>query len=55
VKVVTRPPAAKEPARSKPLSPAAASHLKAAAASLADPEMRVLFLELASLAETADS
>ncbi|TAM60145.1 MAG: DUF721 domain-containing protein [Rhodanobacter sp.] len=55
VKVVPQPPAAKEPVRSKPLSPAAATHLRAAAASFTDPEMRVLFLELASLAEIADS
>jgi hypothetical protein len=55
VKVVPQPPVATAPDRSKPLSPAAATHLRAAAASLSDPEMRVLFLELASLAETADS
>ncbi|OOG47828.1 DciA family protein [Rhodanobacter sp. C01] len=55
VKVAPQPPATIEPDRSKPLSPAAASHLRAAAASLTDPELRVLFLELASLAETAGS
>jgi hypothetical protein len=55
VKVVPRPPAATSPERPKPLSPAAAIHLKAAAASVTDPEMRALFLQLASLAETADS
>ncbi|OOG59755.1 DciA family protein [Rhodanobacter sp. C03] len=55
VKVAPQPPATIEPDRSKPLSPAAASHLRAAAASLTDPELRVLFLELASLAETTDS
>ena len=55
VKVAPPPPAVIEPVRSKPLSPAAATHLRAAAASLTDPELRVLFLELASLAETADS
>jgi hypothetical protein len=56
VKVVPLSPVATTaPDRSKPLSPAAATHLRAAAASLSDPEMRVLFLELASLAETADS
>ena len=54
VKVAPQPPAATEPDRSKPLSPAAALHLKAAAASVTDPELRALFLELASLAETAD-
>ncbi|MGY3040020.1 hypothetical protein ACVWWQ_001643 [Rhodanobacter sp. TND4EL1] len=55
VKVVPQPPAATPPDRSKPLSPAAAAHLVAAAASFTDPELRTLFLELASLAETADS
>ncbi|GAB2556627.1 DciA family protein [Rhodanobacter koreensis] len=55
VKVAPQPPANIVPDRSKPLSPAAASHLRAAAASLTDPELRVLFLELASFAETADS
>ncbi|WP_426690104.1 DciA family protein [Rhodanobacter ginsengiterrae] len=55
VKVVPPPPVATPPDRSKPLSPAAAAHLVAAAASFTDPELRALFLELASLAETADS
>ena len=55
VKVAPQPPATIEPDRSKPLSPTAATHLRAAAASLTDPELRVLFLELASLAETAGS
>jgi Uncharacterized protein conserved in bacteria len=55
VKVAPQPPANIVPDRSKPLSPAAASHLRAAAASLTDPELRVLFLELASFAEIADS
>jgi hypothetical protein len=55
VKVAPQPPVVTEPDRSKPLSLAAASHLRAAAASISDPELRVLFLELASLAETADS
>ena len=55
VKVAPQPPVIIEPDRSKPLSPAAATHLRAAAASLTDPELRVLFLELASLAETTDS
>ena len=55
VKVAPQPPANAELDRSKPLSPAAANHLRAAAASLTDPELRVLFLELASLAETAGS
>ncbi len=54
VKVVPQPPAASAPARPKPLSPAAATHLRATAPSLSDPELRALFLELASLAETLD-
>ena len=54
VKVAPQPPVATPPDRSKPLSPAAATHLRAAAASLTDPELRALYLELASLAETAD-
>jgi hypothetical protein len=55
VKVVPQPPLVIEPERSKPLSPAAAAHLQATAASLSDPELRDLFLGLASLAESADS
>lgn len=55
VKVVPQPVVAMAPDRSKPLSPAAAAHLRAAATSFTDPELRALFLELASLAETADS
>ncbi|MEO6926685.1 MAG: DUF721 domain-containing protein [Rhodanobacter sp.] len=54
VKVAPQPPAATVPVQSKPLSPAAATQLRAAAASSTDPEWRVLFLKLASLAETAD-
>jgi hypothetical protein len=52
VKVV--PPSPTPPDRSKPLSLAAAAHLVAAAASFTDPELRALFLELASFAETAE-
>ncbi|SHL75361.1 DUF721 domain-containing protein [Rhodanobacter sp. OK091] len=55
VKVAPQPPVATAPDRSKPLSLAAATHLRAAAASFTDPEWRALFLELASLAETTDS
>jgi hypothetical protein len=55
VKVVPQPPVATAPDRSKPLSPFAAGHLRAAAASFKDPELRALFLELASLADPADS
>lgn len=54
VKVAPQPPAAALPDRSKPLSPAAAIHLRAAAKSLSDPELRGLFLELASFAEPAN-
>ena len=54
VKVVPQPPVVVEPDRSKPLSPTAAAHLQATAASLSDPELRELFLGLASLAETTD-
>lgn len=55
VKVAPQPIAASLPDQSRPLSPAAATHLRAAAASTTDPEWRVLFLELASLAEIAGS
>jgi len=53
VKVAPIQPPVTPPDRSKPLSPAAAVHLKAAAASITDPELQGLFLELASIAETA--
>lgn len=55
VKVAPPRPAATVRDQSKPLSPTAATHLKAAAASSTDPEWRELFLQLASLAEAADS
>ena len=55
VKVVPQPPVTTTPDQSKLLSPAAAAHLKAAAASFTDPEWQHLFLELASLAKTSDS
>lgn len=55
VKVAPQPPAEIIPDRSKPLSPVAATHLRAAATSFKDPELQGLFLELASFAETADS
>lgn len=55
VKVAPQPPAVTVPEQSKPLSPAAAAHLRVAAASSTDPEWRDLFLQLASFAETADS
>ncbi|MBE1161370.1 DUF721 domain-containing protein [Dyella acidiphila] len=55
VKVAPLPPPNPQPEQSKPLSAAAALHLKAAAKSIQDPELRALFLELASVAEPADS
>jgi len=55
VKVAPPPPTENAPDRSKPLSPAAASHLRAAATSTTDPELRALFLELASFAEVSVS
>ncbi len=50
VKVAPLPPVPRAPAERKPLSPAAARHLRAAAKSLSDPDTRNLFLALASLA-----
>jgi len=44
-----------ETPRRKPLSSTAAEHLKAAAKSISDPELRAVFLQLASLADTTDS
>ncbi|WP_133816829.1 DciA family protein [Tahibacter aquaticus] len=55
VKVAPLPSVPPEPARRKPLSSAAAAHLSAAAVTLADPELRALFLRLASLASISDS
>jgi hypothetical protein len=55
VKVAPLPPPDPQSEQSKPLSIAAALHLKAAAKSIRDPELRALFLELASVAEPADS
>lgn len=55
VKVAPLPPPDPQPEQPKPLSPAAALHLKAAAGSINDPELRAMFLELASVAETANS
>jgi hypothetical protein len=51
VKVAPLPPVPPEQTRRRPLSPAAAEHLKAAARSIADPELRAVYLRLASLAE----
>jgi hypothetical protein len=55
VKVAPPPPTEIVPDWSKPLSKAAASHLRAAASSTTDPELRELFLGLASVAEESDS
>jgi hypothetical protein len=51
VKVAPLPPVPPEPTRRKPLSKASAGHLLAVARSLTDPEMRAIYLKLASLAE----
>lgn len=44
-----------QPPQRAPLSRATAAHLRSAARSLSDPELRDLFLELASVAELSDS
>ncbi|MBS0558278.1 MAG: DUF721 domain-containing protein [Proteobacteria bacterium] len=51
VKVAPLPPVPPEQTRRRPLSHTAAEHLKAAAHSVADPELRAAYLRLASLAE----
>jgi hypothetical protein len=55
VKVAPLPPVPPEQAKRKPLSRAAAEHLKTAARSVADPELRAAYLKLASLAEDSSS
>lgn len=56
VKVVPpMPPEIPEPPWQSPLSPATARHLQTAAKSLSDPELRDLFLALASVASSAGS
>jgi hypothetical protein len=55
VKVAPLPPVPTGSTRRKPLSKAAADHLKAAAKSLSDPELQAVYLRLASLAEPASS
>jgi len=55
VKVAPLPPRPRGQTRRKPLSTAAAEHLKTAARSLPDPELRAVFLRLASLAEKSSS
>lgn len=52
VKIVPVPPSKPESvAASMPLSRATAQHLRSAAKTVADPELRALFLEMASFAE----
>jgi len=55
VKVAPLPPVSPEQTRRKPLSHAAAEHLKTAARSVADPELRAVYLRLASLADDSCS
>lgn len=55
VKVAPLPPVPPEQIRRKPLSHTAADHLKTAAHSVADPELRAAYLRLASLAEDSSS
>ena len=54
VKVASLPAVLPEPVRPKPLSAAAARHLRSAAKTISDPELQALYLQLASLA-LADS
>lgn len=51
VKVAPLPPVPPEQIRRKPLSKNTAEHLKAAARSVADPELKAVYLQMASLAE----
>lgn len=55
VKVAPLPPRPPRQTRRKPLSTAAAQHLRAAAQSIGDPELRAVYLRLASLAEDSSS
>ena len=55
VKVAPLPPVPPEQIRRRPLSKAAAEHLRTAARSLADPELQAVYLRLASLAEDCSS
>jgi len=50
VKVAPLPPVPAEEPGHKPLSAASANHLRKAAKSLSDPELRALYLHLASFA-----
>lgn len=51
VKVAPLPTVPPEPAKPKPLSSATARHLRAAANAIQDPELKALYLDLASFAE----
>jgi hypothetical protein len=51
VKVAAPSPVPPEPTRPKPLSAAAARHLRSAAKTLKDPELKALYQHLASIAE----
>ncbi|MCK9538770.1 DciA family protein [Dokdonella sp.] len=51
VKVAPLPTVPPEPAKPNPLSKATARHLRGAATTVKDPELRALFLDLASIAE----
>ena len=55
VKVAPLPSVPPETTRRKPLSHITAKHLTQAALTLADPELRAMYLQLASLAEESDS
>ncbi len=55
VKVALLPPVPPVPAKSKPLSETTAEHLTAAAKSISDPELKTLYLQLASLADISSS
>jgi len=50
VKVAPLPTVPPEPTKPKPLSAAAARHLRATAKVTSDPELRALYLHLASIA-----
>lgn len=55
VKVAPLPPVPPEQTRRKPLSHATAEHLRTAAQSIADPELREVYLRLASIADNCFS
>ena len=51
VKVAPLPTVPPEPTKPKPLSAATARHLRATAKAISDPELRALYLHLASIAD----